>query len=720
MADSVPSSQTLLGSSPPPASSAAKLDLSSLPPVFVSSTHLDTDDLHEIEEDLVNTGAILSYDINEAKIVLSRVTRRARIRFDLRSKGLWTEEYTSNVPVSLGSPDVDESPKKRRKLDRAEEAEKAGEDGHHAIVIDDSSTASEAEEDSREKIKSGTKRPISSRSRDGPVRPVRRNSTPPSSPPPEDPPDDLVRVLKIEWFFNSRSVGYALPFDDYLSYQGKRVNRPIEAEIPEPTKTTILPKAKPTISSQAAVAYRPQISAQILERAKADAPKTGLTTYRHHGPRKLGQIGSASRGATFEHGKNSQYSHLLHQTTSEDENGISSDLPEMPEWVKQGVKYACQRATPKTNPNDPFLAQLKKIKLARLLTNDEIGVRAYSTSIASLAAYPHKISNPREILAIPGCDAKIANLYVEYTNTSKIQAAVDAEDNEDLKILRLFYDIWGVGATTAREFYYDRGWRELDDIVEFGWSTLSRVQQIGVKYYDEFLDPIPRAEVEQIAQIVHRHAVKVRDEGVQHLIVGGYRRGKDACGDVDMIVSHPNEGQTLNIVNDIVASLEEEGWVTHTLLLSLNSTNRGQQTLPFRTGGGGHGFDTLDKALVVWQDPTWLTMDEDLQANPKAKNPNIHRRVDIIVSPWRTVGCAVTGWSGGTTFQRDLRRFAKNVKGWKFDSSGVRDRAHGQVVDLEGWSKGEAGRAKTMLEAERRVFEGMGLIYREPWDRCTG
>lgn len=266
---------------------------------------------------------------------------------------------------------------------------------------------------------------------------------------------------------------------------------------------------------------------------------------------------------------------------------------------------------------------------------------AYSTSIASIAAYPYKIVNPREILALPGCEVKLANLFVEFSNTGTIRAAQDVRDDEDLKILRLFYNIWGVGATTAREFYYDRGWRELDDVVEFGWNTLSRVQQIGVKYYDEFLDPIPRTEVETIASIIHRHAVKVRDEGVQSMVVGGYRRGKDASGDVDIVVSHPEEEKTLNIVNDIVASLEEEGWITHTLLLALTSTQRGQQTLPYRTGGGGGGFDTLDKALVVWQDPSWSTQTADLAKNPKAKNPNIHRRVDIIISPWRTVGCAV-------------------------------------------------------------------------------
>ena len=74
------------------------------------------------------------------------------------------------------------------------------------------------------------------------------------------------------------------------------------------------------------------------------------------------------------------------------------------------------------------------------------------------------------------------------------------------------------------------------------------------------------------------------------------------------------------------------------------------------------------------------------------------------------------GWSGGTTFQRDLRRYAKAVKGWKFDSSGVRSRSTGEVVVLEG----ENGIEGSPEEAERRVFEGLGLEWRPPEERCTG
>jgi DNA polymerase IV len=707
MADLLPSTPTLPNFSPPAAGVDNALDLSELPPIFVSATHFETGDLHELEEQLVESGAALTYDLTEAGIVLSKVTRKPRILFDLKAKGLWTEEVKQTRDSST-EDEIATGSQPSAKKPKIEPIPGAKVNAGEAIVIDDSSTASEDEDSVQHAVRKDKRKTVE-----------RAHS--PRSRAVTIPEESLIRVVKLEWFRKSMESGTPLPLDNFVTYQGRKVSKPDSASATSSNKDT---PRKPTNASTRSSDRASSPIAAIMERAKEDAPSQRRTD--RFGKRKFGQTVAFSTTATWEAGSSTKqlHAHLLHTTTSENDLGVSSDLPEMPEWVKAGIKYACQRLTPKDQPNESFIALLKKIKLARLLTNDEIGVRAYSTSIAALAAYPYKVSNPREIMALPGCDAKIANLYIEWVNTGTIKAVDDIEADEDLKILRVFYEIWGVGATTAREFYFDKGWRDLDDIVEYGWKTLSRVQQIGVKFYDEFLDQIPRAEVKGIGDIVHRHACKVRNDGIQSLIVGGYRRGKEASGDVDIIVSHPDEKQTLNIVNDIVTSLEDEGWITHTLLLSLNSTNRGQQTLPFRTGGGGHGFDTLDKALVVWQDPNWPTKEADLAANPKAKNPNIHRRVDIIISPWRTVGCAVLGWSAGTTFERDLRRYAKSAKGWKFDSSGVRSRGSGQVVDIEGFyeykgSIGE-GRATTMEQAEKRVFEGMELVYREPWERCTG
>lgn len=654
------------------------------PPIFVLPTHLGLDELHAVEDSLAKRGAPLTYDVSEAKIVLGTIGQRKRAALELRSRGVWTEEILSSTSTG---PSQQQPPSKRRRVDQ-------NADHVSGSPVIDLSTESEA------RGKNHLGRP--SHSPD--VAPADTDSASDSLSSVESESDGAaerhIKVVKLEWLTQSLKEGKLLPLDPYVVYCARVVDRPeVKKATPKPSR--------PTSESQ-----------QILERAMKDAASQ---------PPPAAYVSSRFGVRRTKHPDEKGHQHyhpptLYRQTTSEHEEKIP--LPPAPDWVKNNVMYACMRSAPLHPPNEKFIEQLMKIRKARELTLDEVGVRAYSTAIASIAAYPYEFRSPAEVLSLPGCDMKIANLFVEFKNSPDgTLAAAEALDTDPvLKVLNLFSKIWGVGAKTAREFYYQREWRDLDDVIEHGWNSLSRVQQIGVKYYDEFLAGIPRSEVADIAKTIHRHATMVRPgcdydgQGMECIIVGGYRRGKEICGDIDLVLSHRDERVTKNLVVDVVSSLESEGWVTHTLALILSTSNREQQTLPFRgKASGHHHFDSLDKALVVWQDPHFEDQDEADQdpERRRKRNPNPHRRVDIIISPWRTVGCAVLGWSGDTTFERDLRRYAKKAHGWKFDSSGVRERTSGgKVIDLESGGQ-------TWEERERLVMEGLGVEWRPATERCS-
>ncbi|QPH17165.1 hypothetical protein C2857_001962 [Epichloe festucae Fl1] len=368
-------------------------------------------------------------------------------------------------------------------------------------------------------------------------------------------------------------------------------------------------------------------------------------------------------------------------------------------------------------PNGNFIQELKRIRTFRLLQGDKIGVRAYSTSIATLSAYPYTIQNPTEIELLPGCSTKISALYQQWLENGYSTETFLAASDPKLAVLQSFYDIWGVGDTMAREMY-NKGWRDLDDIVEYGWQSLTRVQQIGVKYYEDLRKTISRREVEDIARLILVHARRI-DPEFEMAIVGGYRRGKKESGDVDVLLSHREEAKTMQMVAKLVLSLESADLITHTLTLWTKNSERGQLPLAWQGKASSHGsgFDTLDKAMVVWQNKKHFG------------DSALHRRVDIIVSPWKTVGCALIGWSGGTTFQRDLRRYCKQEKGLKFDSSGIRRRSDGTWIDFEGSRAAresmstdgcDFSAAPDMETAEKRVFEGLDLPWRPATERCTG
>lgn len=707
-----------------------RLDFSSLPPIFILQANLPADDMHEAEDAIYEAGGRLTYSPREARIFVGRVSQKKRAAFELRSRGLWTEE--SSLPQ--------QPPRKKLKLDP------------HARKQSLSGSETESEQDHDDH--DGTEQ---ARTTSDALLGL----------------EDHVVVLKLQWLTKSLEAGVFLPPDPYLVYSGRIVETPqVPTQPSAPTQEITYIKAipddlGPSSSPQASSSLKRGESSltSILDGTKLNGDSQPLPIV-DHSPRRF-------RDKKHSHRTTLSINHpTLHRTTTSEHDFLDpskpGSLPPPPDWMLQGpprANYACTRSTFANPPNRAFIAHLDRIKEARLLTLDEIGVRAYSTSIAALSAYPHKITVPSEITRLPGCSEKIAKLWIEWFTSADPDApdserrlrVTDALDkDEDLKVLKLFWNIWGVGADTARKFYFERGWRDLDDVIEYGWHSgaLNRVQQIGVKFYDGFLVKIPRKEVEEISDVILRHARLSRkipeewwsnkengyrgnwtkpDDGhgdaswdprdMVCVIVGGYRRGKTECGDVDVILSHRDEEYTKDLVVDVVKSLEEEEYITHTLTLHTTNSDRDQQTLPYKGEHTGHGFDTLDKALCVWQDP-------EFDRDKHERNPNIHRRVDIIVSPWRTVGAAVLGWSGATTNERDIRRWCRKEKGWKYDSSGVRDRANGAVLDFESprtikiigkQNEGEVlDDGDGWEDRERRLMEGLGIGWRPARERVTG
>lgn len=163
--------------------------------------------------------------------------------------------------------------------------------------------------------------------------------------------------------------------------------------------------------------------------------------------------------------------HLLHQTTSEHDD--PTRLPPLPSYLH--TVYSCQRPAAPNPPNEKFIELLKKIRHHRKLIFDEIGVRAYSSSIASIAAYPYILTSSYEVTRLPGCDDKIAHLFQEWTETGRLKAVDDIEVDPKHKILDHFYNIWGCAEKTANEFY-NKGYVDIDDVVQHEWKDLNRSQ----------------------------------------------------------------------------------------------------------------------------------------------------------------------------------------------------------------------------------------------------
>lgn len=636
------------------------------PPTFILKTRFDTkeeqDELHRIEESLQPN---LRFNVKEAEIVIGKVNGRERAKHALKILGLPTEEFLGvfeQGEIDYGS--------KRRKVDSGIEEVATWGSG--------SEVESGHESGNDEVLNQSRKR---KRARSSSESQHDRSDSPTT---PSIVPDGTVVVLKLSWYYDSIKAGSLLPMvAPYLVYHGQ-----ITSDIP--SSQTSQPLNAPS---------------SILARARADTPPPPT---RRFGNQRSHQSSPSSTKSKFSQ-------RLVHEDTIDHEE--AEVMPAIPEHLK--TRWSCQRPTPMHCPNDDFVEQLKIIRHARELESNEqhhqFSTKAYSAGIAVIQSYPYRIKSVAEVRRLPGVGEKIAKDWQEWHETGEIEEVKEIQADERLNALNVFWKIHQVADATARKFYDYYKWKDLEDLVEFGWEKLNRDQQIGLKYYDELNMPIPRAEVKDTEKIILDFANGIHP-GFHICTVGGYRRGKEYSGDMDFILSHPNEAATQDFIGHLLNVLNEHNWVKHELTVSFRNSDRGQETLAWRGLDGNPqqkrhiGFDTLDHAFVVWKNPN----------TPPEGMEYPHRRVDIIISPWKTAGCAVLGWSGGKLFEQHLRSYVKHEKGWKFDSSGVRHRGTGTWIDLESREEDRERKEEvTLVEKEKRVFEGLGLNYLLPTERCT-
>jgi DNA polymerase IV len=269
------------------------------PVIFLLPTNLEADELHELEDQIPT----LTFDINEAEIVLGKIGRKQRALFELRKYKLATEEVTS-------SKDDDNSPRRKR-----------------ARTVAPSDAVSDTASDDTGSDGETTSNPA------------------------------MVKVAKLTWFTDSLKADKVLPLDDYIVYEGRKA--PVTPMKPPPTPS--------------------QRGEDILKRALADPGSSPSSQRSSYGPGRRGGEPSYRPAKPP----------LLRQSTTE--HDVDIHLPPIPEYLR--TTYSCQRPTPIHPPNELFIEQLIKIRTARTLIGDKIGVRAYSSAIATLSAYPYTLSS---------------------------------------------------------------------------------------------------------------------------------------------------------------------------------------------------------------------------------------------------------------------------------------------------------------------------------------
>jgi len=295
-------------------------------------------------------------------------------------------------------------------------------------------------------------------------------------------------------------------------------------------------------------------------------------------------------------------------------------------------------------------------------TGDKWRAFAYRKATTILKNLTFQITDYDQIKHIKGIGSRIAEKIREIIETGKLRKAEIRDPMVDT--LKMFSNVFGAGPETVKK-WYAQGYRTLQDVVQS--PSLTHQQSVGIKYYHDFLQRIPRDEVANIEAQVLRVA-KALDNSVQLTTCGSYRRGKPDCGDIDILLSQvrPSNG----FLKQLVEQLHSIGIITDHLTSSV-----------------------VDKYMGVC----------------KAGSRGIHRRIDLRLIPLCEWPCALLYFTGSDHFNRSMRLWARK-HGYSLNEHALVQR-WGRLNRYE--VKGEP----LAISTEDDVFRVLGLEYREPKDR---
>ncbi|KAM4059775.1 DNA polymerase beta palm domain-containing protein [Hirsutella rhossiliensis] len=351
-------------------------------------------------------------------------------------------------------------------------------------------------------------------------------------------------------------------------------------------------------------------------------------------------------------------------------------------------RFAChqggERDANADNPNARTIEVLQNMASYYDRINDHWRTTGYRKAINTLERQDVKIRTEEEAFRLPHIGRRIAQKIEEIATTDRLRRLEYAEDEATDGALQLFLRIHGVGTNQARQ-WIAQGHRTLNELVR--QVKLTPSQMIGIEHYDDLATRIPRREVEALGAVVRQAAARV-DPAVELIIGGSYRRGADSSHDIDLIVTKSGTtslGELRPFLDSLVGRLEKDEFLVARLASSRTgrdgSTWQGCCVLPRMAGVDQEGY------RAVW------------------------RRIDFLLVPEAEMGGALIYFTGNDIFNRSMRLLARK-KGMRLNQRGLyRDVLPGPRSSRACEGELVEGRV------ERRIFEVLGVRWREPHER---
>ena len=321
--------------------------------------------------------------------------------------------------------------------------------------------------------------------------------------------------------------------------------------------------------------------------------------------------------------------------------------------------------------NEKFIDLMEQLSSIMLKQGEPFRARAYQKAQETIMAYPGDILSPDDLKGKPNIGSTIMEKLNEYFETGTLKV-LEREKNNPINILS---EVYGIGPKKAKELV-DKGITSIDQLQNKQDEVLNETQKVGLQYYNDILQRIPRSEIEEYKSIFK----KVFDKIIKDIpdskmeIVGSYRRGAESSGDIDVIITSSNPIIFKKFIDDLI---------TKSIIKEVLS--RGQT-----------------KCLVITKLPDVSTS----------------RRVDFLYTSPEEFPFAILYFTGSKIFNTVMRHEAL--------AKGLTMNEHGLYLLTNNTSnpnnkKGTKGeKVDHIFTSEKDIFDYLDLEYKEPHERTDG
>jgi len=244
--------------------------------------------------------------------------------------------------------------------------------------------------------------------------------------------------------------------------------------------------------------------------------------------------------------------------------------------------------------------------------------RAYATVISQLKQMDAPITCYEDVTALTGIGEKIQKKIKEIIETGHLRTADKAKEVYHISALDQLQQVYGIGPTKAKALV-DAGIHTIADLrraVIQTPSLLHEKQKIGLKYYEELLERIPREEM-FVHQDILKHYMKDAE------LVGSFRRGAVTSGDIDVLIRIPAGTGTKAVKRQL-----------HTWVQQLIDAEYIHEVLAL----GEH------KCMAIC----------------RVEESGVARRLDLLMTPEEEYACSLLYFTGSDRFNVAFRQHALN------------------------------------------------------------